>query len=135
MRDYYFSTTFEICEPCSEATSNSALFILGVAIILTFALTVWLLLNPALLRLFLRPRFVNLASNLVHWVSQLWSESLVAQCKIVWTGKSAVVQLHTFTPSLQSLACCTRLPDPREHLLVHRVRRIPGGLQPHGPPS
>ena len=94
-RDFYFSTSFERCEPCSDATSNSTLFILGISCMLLLALVVWLLLSPALLRRFLRPRFVNLASNLVHWFSQLWSESLVAQVKIIWTGDSpGTMYLH-----------------------------------------
>ena len=88
---YYFSTTFEMCEPCSDATSNSTLFIIGIVIMLLLAFAVWLLLNPTLLRRFLRPRSVNMARNLVSWLSQLWSESLVAQCKIVWTGEATLM--------------------------------------------
>ena len=90
-RGYYFSTTFEMCAPCSDATSNSTLFILAITFMLLLALAVFLLLNPALLRQLLRPRFVTFARNLVSWFGQLWSESLVAQVKIVWTGESLVL--------------------------------------------
>ena len=86
-RQYYFSTTFEVCKACAEATSNSALFIVAIVTVLFLALVVWLLLNPAVLSRFLRPRSVNFARNVVHWFSQLWNESLVAQCKIGWTGE------------------------------------------------
>ena len=87
-RDYYFSSTLEMCKPCSEATSNSTLFILGMSFMLLLASAIGLLLNPALLSRFLRPRSVTFARNLVSWIGQLLSDSLVAQGKIVWTGGS-----------------------------------------------
>ena len=91
-----------MCEPCGEAANNSAPFILALTVMVVVALALVLLLNPALLRRLLPPRSVTFINNYVNWFGQLFSDNLVAQGKIAWTGK---VQMHCHDLHLVTRNC------------------------------